>query len=232
MSSYRDLLRQKYEQGHQMSGSALMGGVMGGYEGAAILPAFGADAREKQKAQYKLKHPERKYNGPVKGSVEAKEAGKRLQAARERNYAELAVWYDQQTTANGGKNPTAQQIRIARAELALARAKRKPTYKSKAGATQAALSKMSAQQRSAYDAAAAARNAALRDMNRIIRATEEMKMQGSAPPIHYEAPSESSPLIKPRSLKARLKAESKVEKREESPTVIYTKKSTGKKKKP
>lgn len=173
MSSYRDLLRQKYEQGHQMYGSALIGGVMGGVmEGAGRLPAFGVDARKKQTAQWKLDHPERKYNGPVKGSAEAKEAGRRLHAAKERNYRELENWYIQQTAANNNKPPTAQQIRIARAELALARAKQKPKYASKAGETQAALARMTPQQRSAYDAAAASRNAAQREMSRIISSTK------------------------------------------------------------
>lgn len=169
MSSYRDLLRQKYEQGHQMYGSALIGGVIGGgYEGAGRLPAFGAEARRKQSDKWKADHPDYKYSGPVKGSAEAKEAGKRLYAAKMRNYADLVEWYNKQTAANNGKNPTAQEIRIARAELALARAKQKPKYKSKAGETQAALAKMSAQQRAAYDAAAAAKNAASREMARIV----------------------------------------------------------------
>lgn len=172
MSSYRDLLRQKYEQGHQMSGSALMGGVMGGYEGAAILPAFGVDARKKQKEQYKRDHPERKYNGPVKGSAEAKAIGAKMHAAKARNYADLVEWYNNQTAANNGKNPTAQQIRIARAELALARAKQKPKYVSKAGETAKALALLNPQQRAAYDAAVAAKNAATRDMNRILSSTK------------------------------------------------------------
>lgn len=169
MSSYRDLLRQKYEQGHQMYGSALIGGVMGGgYEGAGRLPAFGIEARKKQTAEWKRDHPERKYNGPVKGSAEAKEAGRRLYAAKARNYAELVEWYNNQTAANNGKNPTAQQIRIARAELALARAKQKPKYVSKVGETAKALALLNPQQRAAYDAAVAAKNAAQRDMNRLL----------------------------------------------------------------
>lgn len=167
MSSYRDLLRQKYEQGHQMSGSALMGGVM---EGAGRLPAFGVKARKDQTAKWKLDHPDYKYNGPVKGSAEAKEAGRKMHEAKARNYAKLAVWYEQQTAANG-KEPTAREIRIARAELALERAKEKPTYKSKAGATQAALARMTPQQRGDYDRAAASRNAAQRIMNSIVSAT-------------------------------------------------------------
>lgn len=168
MSSYRDLLRQKYEQGHQMYGSALIGGVIGGYEGAGRLPAFGIEARRKQSDKWKRDHPDYKYSGPVKGSAEAKAAGAKMHAAKARNYADLVEWYNNQTAANNGKNPTAQQIRIARAELALARAKQKPKYKSKAGETQAALAKMNPQQRAAYDAAVAAKNAAQRDMNRLL----------------------------------------------------------------
>lgn len=173
MSSYRDLLRQKYEQGHQMYGSALIGGVMGGgYEGAGRLPAFGVEARRKQAEQWKADHPERKYNGPVKGSAEAKEAGRRLYAAKARNYAELVEWYNKQTAANNGKNPTAQQIRIARAELALARAKQKPKYVSKVGETREALKRLNPQQRKDYDALAANKNAATREMNRLLSSTK------------------------------------------------------------
>lgn len=177
MSSYRDLLRQRYAQEPSMRGSALMGGVMGGYEGAGYegagrLPAFGIEARKKQSDKWKADHPEYKYSGPVKGSAEAKEAGRRLHAAKMRNYADLVEWYNKQTAANNGKNPTAQQIRIARAELALARAKQKPKYVSKAGETAKALAKMSAQQRAAYDAAATAKNAASREMARIVSSTK------------------------------------------------------------
>jgi hypothetical protein len=165
MSSYRDLLRQRYAQEPSMRGSALMGG---GYEGAGRLPAFGVEARRKQTEQYKRDHPDRKYNGPEKGSAEAKAIGAKMYAAKARNYAELVEWYNNQTAANNGKNPTAQEIRIARAELALARAKQKPKYKSKVGETAKALAMLNPQQRAAYDAAVAAKNAAQRDMNRLL----------------------------------------------------------------
>lgn len=169
MSSYRDLLRQKYEQGHQMYGSALIGGVIGGgYEGAGRLPAFGIEARRKQSDKWKADHPDYKYSGPVKGSAEAKEAGRRLHAAKMKNYADLVEWYNKQTAANNGKNPTAQQIRIARAELALARAKQKPKYKSKAGETREALKMLNPEQKAAYDRALADKNAAARVMNRLL----------------------------------------------------------------
>lgn len=172
MSSYRDLLRQRYAQEPSMSGSALMGGMLGGYEGAAILPKFGKAARDAQKAEWKRDHPERKYNGPVKGSAEAKAIGAKMHAAKARNYAKLEEWYNNQTIANGGKNPTAHQIRIARAELALERAKEKPKYESKAGETREALKKLNPQQREAYDRANAAKNAAAREMNRLLSSTK------------------------------------------------------------
>ena len=177
MYSYRDLLRQKYEQGHQMSGSALMGGVLGGnegYEGAAILPALGKVARRAQKDAWKAAHPERTFRPRTQAEKDAFVA--KMDEVRAEKYAKLKDWYDKQTAANGGKKPTAREIKIARAEINLARARLKPKYESKAGATQAALSKMSAQQKSSYELAAKARNAAQRQMSSIIKATEEMKM--------------------------------------------------------
>ena len=161
-TQYANMLRQRMYESNQLGG-ALMGGALGGYgyEGAAMMPGKYVKREDRKVDAEKSAKAKARY---AKNEAEIKKA---RAAASDAKYSALQDWYNR-FKEEKKVAPTSHEIRIAKAELALQRAREKKAAKSKKGDTALAKSRMSAEQKSQYEKFNDAANASRKEANRII----------------------------------------------------------------
>ena len=162
-TQYANMLRQRMYEGNQMGG-ALMGGAL---DGAALLAPYGSAEKEARSLLWKGKHPGRVSRGKMPEGKEKEELKAKLKAGRDKNHADLVLWYNS-FKINNNRQPTGHEIKVAKATQALERAKLRSKNPSRAGETAAAKSLMTPKQLDDFNVANNKVNAALAARNKLI----------------------------------------------------------------